>query len=287
MASSLHPIATYDPAAQYRTNVFWSRVWKVALITSIVAFTALAVAAVGLTSTLWPSHLPIVTLMVLAGGLPLSSGIVSRLWSKADLCSRESKYDLMLQKNMEALPDGEISSRLKSLGINSTADQAVQKRLITRHELLEQESQKSLELSKLDDEVTVYVDKSIRRVNQRDYQIAKVNFQDPDQVEIFEALQNKQISAQRALHDAALQHLKAAYMLHLIQSPQDQRNLIEFVRLTSANPLQHMIAMNAGDPSADVVAVTDSRNYTHKEILATSTDRLAKQIFGTKIRRWF
>lgn len=282
----LNPLATHDPAASLSQNIFWKRVWNVALATSVIAFTALGVFAIALTTTLWPAHLPIVTIMVLAGGLPASSGLIKKLWDKAEYYQKEAVYDELLKKGVEAISTEELPSILKSLGFSSNADDSVKKTLLSRYNFLKDPVKALRNSAEIGEEVELFVDDKVLSVRPADYQISKVDFDDPKQVAIFEALQARQLKQQRQLQIAALTHLKAAYILHLIQKPEDMRTYQDFVKLTAENLSQHLIAHQAGDPSAHVLAKAGGQTYTRDQILATSTAELAKQIFGLKLN-WF
>lgn len=284
--TTLNPLGLHDPVKSLNNHTFYSRVWTVTLAVSIVAFTTLGVGAIALTSALWPVHLPVVTIFVLAGALPASASLVTKIWNQADTHKKEAAYDRALKGEWEQIQTEDLPRLTKKLGFSSSADPDVQKSLLARYRLLEKQKESSLSQSAPKEEVALWIDKKLYTVNPSDYQISKVDFEDPKEVKIFNALSEYQLRRDQLTHTAALCHLKGAYLLHLMQEPQDTRSLRDFVTLTTGNPLHHRIAEQAGDPSAHVMAKSDKKTYTKHQVLGTKTHTLAKELFGLRTN-WF
>jgi len=281
----LNPYATHDPAANLSQNVFYKRLYTVALVATTVGIAALAIFAIAYTSTFWPAHLTLVTLIVLAGGLPTSSWALKGLWNKMNYYKKEAAFDEKLKRGVEEISTDNLSSKINELGFSSSASDSVQKNLLSRYHLLEETVKKFKSEAEIGDEIELYMDGKVRTIRPAEYRISEVDFENPEEAKIFDTLQRRQYKREKLLYSAAVVHLKAAYLLHLIQKPEDKRDFEEFVKLPSS-PIQHIIAQIAGDPTAYTIAKAAGKVFKRDQILNTSAAKLSSQIFGLK-RNWY
>jgi len=112
-ARTLNPFVTYDPAIMQKSNTRWKAVCLVAAPVTAVAFTALATTAIIYTTIHFPIHLPTVSILVFAAGMPTSFRAFKYLWDKKDHYAQESSIDAQLIQHMKANTQGD--PKLKSV----------------------------------------------------------------------------------------------------------------------------------------------------------------------------
>ncbi|MDN3506619.1 MAG: hypothetical protein P0S96_05265 [Simkaniaceae bacterium] len=256
---ALNPFVTYDPAVMQKSNTRWKAVWLVAALVTAVAFTALATAAIIYTTVHFPIHLPTVSILVFAAGMPTSFRAFKYLWDKKDHFAQEASIDAQLIKHMQANTTGD--PKLKSVQARYKYFQAEKMRWKTfSQELL--------------DEIKT------------PQPLADVNFKDAKAIKKFEKQATKQELAKMGLYKAALAHLKSAYFLHLMDNPYENRPTAEFFEFAIVDPQARLLAKGNGDKTAETFLKTSSRCYTEADLLRKTPEQLKREIFSGKTG-WF
>lgn len=270
-------------------NFFWKRVWQVALVVSVIAFSALAVSLFLATSSIYPNHLPVFTALFLIAGLPLSNKVVVYLWEKAYSYEEKEFYQIKHKSLMEQNTKEKIFEKLRTLRV--TPENALEPSIQSdycEHLLMKKESEKAEKIYQSvfnqKKHVNLFVDGRLQKTDREALRISKIDFNDPNQKKLFNALQSQQKKALGFLFDAALNKLKAAFFLHRIKSPKDKRIFEDFIRPGfSNNPLQHMTAFACDDPTAQSFSFAEHNNsLTYKEILNLSYPQLLKIFENSK-----
>ena len=117
--------------------------------------------------------------------------------------------------------------------------------------------------------------------------IKNVDFDKSGEKEIFDSLQALAVKRQDLRREAALFHLKAAYVLRLIENPREQKNLSDFSQVTTEYYLRQLVSYDCGDRSAlAIIKTKEGIIYTRNGLLQRSTTQIAREIFGLS-NPWF
>ena len=273
---ALHPLVTYDPQAMYRSNLRWSRVWQIAALITAIAFIALATFSVIYTTAFFPVHLPTVSILVFAAGMPTSFRAFKYLWDKKDLYAHEAAVDQKLiqySKNYQDEPS--LLSKISELKVTPGATEIGHLRSVyARYEYFLGEMQRYL----------THYNEYIEEIGLKE--IDSINFSDKKEIAAFKNLQKKQALAQKCFEKAALCNLQAAYFLHLIQNPFEHRPLAAFFEFFPVSYKKRLIAKDFGDQSAEIFLKTAKRSYTRTDLFNKSTHQLRREIFEGKQPWW-
>jgi len=253
-ARALNPFVTYDPAVMQKSNTRWKAVWLVAALVTAVAFTALATAAIIYTTLHFPIHLPTVSILVFAAGMPTSFRAFKYLWDKKDLYAQEASIDAQLIQHIQANTQGD--PKLKSVQARYDYYRSEKTRF-------EKKAKNFLE-------------------DLKPKPLAEVDFNDRKEVKQFEKQVKQQGAAKICEHKATLCHLKSAYFLHLMDNSYENRPMSNFFQFAPIDPFTRYLAMEHGDKTADILLKTPSRNYTQADLLRKSPEQLKREVFEGK-----
>ncbi|NGX37001.1 MAG: hypothetical protein K1000chlam2_00149 [Chlamydiae bacterium] len=283
---AINPLITYDPITSQTSNSRWSKAWTLAALTTAVAFTALAVAAILVTTAYWPIHLPIVSIIFVTAGLPTSFSMFKSLWDKSQACFDNAKVDSDLISQMNTnkkanKPD--ISLQLQNLHVKPGIKASRLEPILARYHYfknLQKEGAEKANKIFTDALVKVRVGEHIHEIDPKKYTIDQVNFSKPTEIALFRALQIRREEGQDLRRSAAIFNLKAAYLLKVMESPYDQRKLAKYYELVEAPYPEALISQDAGDKSTQVLVKAPKKNYTTQDLLNKEASALSKEIFG-------
>ncbi len=288
-APTLHPIVAHDPKAHMISSRRWSKVWTVATLVTAVAFIALAAFAVGYAALFLEAELPIITLVALLALYP-SSQVVQYPWDKACAHDEEAKIDQIMIEKMKDLNPQKISEKLKNLKIKPGIEPEKLKSVMARYEYslkLEKDNiQEALSVNlnaNATDKVPLSVKGKTIKISPADYSLEKIDFKKSTAVVIFQALQLSRWDQEIMHNNAAMYHLKAAYLLKLMENPYETRDIESFGSYRNLALPYRLISKEHSDPGAMTIFVgANKKGYNTDDILKKNTQQLAKEIFGLK-----
>lgn len=283
----LNPFSTYDASSMQKSNDRWSRVWLIAALVTAVAFTALAVATILYTTVNLPTHLPTVSILVFAVGMPTSFKAFKRLWDKKDHYSQEALIDRHLIHNLEnqkksflknsnnsqskiqyTIP---LKDQISKLGIS--CDLSNEKAI---HPLLARFTYFQGKKEKHKENEAALLEGKMRPLE-------KVKFHLKKSLKKLDEKQMQQVRSLEERQQAAMSQITSAYFLHLMQNPYETKKLSEFFTNFSANSSQRLVAKATGDSSWDLLIKTDKKSYSIDDVLGAKPAKLAKEIFQGKM----
>jgi hypothetical protein len=250
---ALNPYVTYDPAVMQTSNTRWSYVWLVAAAVTVVAVIAIAASAYIYTTLYFPLQIPLVSIILLAGGTSIYP-ICQHFVDNKEFYEAEAKIDSHMVKLMET-PTVQ-DPQLHSVEARCKFFQSEKDRFKQRAE------------------------KHLEKVSQPNF--SKVDLSDRKQVKEYCKQLKKREKARTDMGKAALSQLKAAYFLYLMENPYDSRNLGEFFSFNPLDATARLAAKSQGDKSAVELIRTSSRSYTTEDLLKKSLDQLKQEIFEGK-----
>lgn len=270
----LNPFSTYDAHSMQKSNDRWSRVWLVAALVTAAVFTALAVATILYTTVNLPTHLPTVSILVFAVGMPTSFKAFKRLWDKKDHYSQEALIDRHLIQNIETQNKSPLKDQVSKLGVSydSSNEKAIYP-LLARFTYSQGKKEGHMKAE------TALLEGKMRPLEKVKFHIKKS----------LKKLDEKQLQQVRALEErqqAAMSQITSAFFLHLIENPYETRKLSEFFTNFSANSSQRLVAKATGDSSWDLLIKTDKKSYSIDDVLGAKPAKLAREIFQGRTG-WF
>lgn len=284
-SKSFHEWVLFDPQEHSVKNIFWSRIWTVAMYTTMVAFTALAVSAAALTLIYAEPYFPLTLAAIMFVGLQWSTGVLQWMYSKSEhYAEKAAKIEKILVKYKQ-LNEKKIDEKLASLGITKKDIVRLKNHpsslrfLIARFEafkeiqsLLEKTAEDCTKPTRFKTKETKIVEIRPENINAVEHGVS--NFRDAQEI-----LEKRETFLQQA----AICNLQAAYVLKILQNPYEKEQSEHFEELYG-DSFVHIIAGYYQNPSAHDMILTkkDKRIFTRDQIRAMDTVKLAQEIYGFK-----
>lgn len=263
----LNPYVTYDAESKLSSNTLWKRVWQVAALVTAVAFIALASVAVMYTSLYIPEHLALVSILTLAGGMPVSYRVFQRLWDNKEYYQYEAQVDAKLvqfEKKFVQNPDEKICN----LGVKPDMAAEKLKALYARFCYFAEEAEEHEKLA---------LELQVDAKNLKD-----VDFSNPAEIKQYQKLQTIRGYIQMCRSQGAINILQSAYVLHLMENPYETRKISDFFNYAPLLYSQRAIASDHADSSHNLFIQTPQRKYSIDEILKAGPQQLKDWIFSGK-----
>lgn len=266
---SLSRFVLMDPEAQAKSAKCYKIFWKVLEISSLVAFTMLAVIAAIWTGIVAPIYLPITSVIVITL-LPVVFKIYSFLNSKSEINARSERLESKVFETMAKLPKSkeDFIKHLEKLEVKVPASLSPTdlKPLAARYELCEELHGDAVkEIGKLKTKMVI-----------------------PEKAD---KVQKYRLKILQLSEVAELHKINAAYFLGILQSPYDQRELSDLAKLAYNLPypdegiiFTRLVAEKFGDESANVLIQFkgDKSGTTIEELKKMSTEAVSKSLFQTE-----
>lgn len=270
----LNKFVTYDPEVMHTSNTRWCRFWQVVALISAIAFTALATFAIVYTTMHFPIHLPTVSIIVFAAGMPTSFQIFSRLWDKKEYYAKEAAIDKKLIEFSKKFTSTE--TKYNGVELHPDFNQKKLSSLLARCAYYELEA-----MNFFKDFMKMTLQLPVKFLKD-------VDFSDKKSVEEFDKLQALRIDIYNTSIKGAISAIKAAYCLHLSKYPHDTRLITDFFKIKQLDYTERLVARSFGDSSSEVIISTPEKDYTAFEILDLSSKgikRLMEEIFEPELKK--
>lgn len=267
----LNAFVTYNPEVMHTSNTRWSRFWQVAALITAIAFTALATFAIVYTTMHFPIHLPTVSILVFAAGMPTSFQIFARMWDKKEAYAHEAAIDKKLIEYSKKFTSTDQS--FNGMALPADFNQQKLASLLARYQYFADESMQYFQ---------EYIDLFTRLPSK---QVIDVDFSDKKAVEDYRQLYGMRVKVVNLASEAAMAAIKAAYLLHLAKNPYDNRPISHFFKLNNIDCKERLVAKMFRDGSADILISTPEKSYTPMDILEISfknMNRFMEEIFEPK-----
>ena len=250
----LNPFVAIDPAANEKSHLRYSYLWKTAAIISAIAFIALAVGSMIFATLYAESYLPVVSLLTVYPGMPLSLVPFNACWIKG------------MEHALASKQEGEIKNLLSTLS-DSEYPKPQLKPLCARYKwtVAQVEAKKELAKQLLDLSQT--------------HQVGSVNLS-KDRAE-FNLLTQKRIRHIEIYEEAAFFQINAAFYLKLMNNPCETRQVTDFLTPVQINPAARLLASAHRDQTAHTLIKTPSgKCFTADDILSQTPQDLLQKIFN-------
>jgi hypothetical protein len=198
---------------------------------------------------------------------------------------KDSTYCGKLIDQINLIEETELPAQLEKLGVKPGIEIRKLEPIFARYCIVkkEQENAASLVWLKCGHErikLTLPLGKNKdKEVTLKDYHTANLNWSKAEDLSIAKDLRELYLGKTEFIQRAARKNLEAAYLLKLMQSPDETREFKQFVEISPFSADASLIQKAMGDPTASIIAKTATKQYTAEELFNKNTTELAREVF--------
>lgn len=249
----LNEIFTLDPIAQEKNDRFWHTVWNVALFASAALLIIGAGAIFVGVSVYVPSQVLATVLALSTFYLMYGGRALNYLYGKVKHYQAEAHDHGEVAHLVNRINDSKLPAILKAYGLKCpTGVTATQVKRAVAQLLITEEKKKVRQ-------------NTWAELNQMP--VLSRNWKRGMKAEDFRDIRDMISEKKNCKYNAAQDSVYAAYLLKLIQSPYEKREIDDF------------LLCNPGDPTTKVKVKTATRTYTAKELIEKDARTLSTEIF--------
>ena len=275
---TLNPHVTFDYFAEKAKCDRWTIIWKATATVAIVSSLALTVFAFISVSIFYSAHIAVLALISIAV-------IKGYVWDKSAPYVNDSTYCGKLIDQINLIEETEMPSQLEKLGVKPGIEISKLEPLFARYCIVKKEQENAASLvwlhcghERIKIPLPLGKNKD-KEVTLKDYHTANLNWNNADDLSIAKDLRGLYLLKTELIQKAARKNLDAAYLLKLMESPYETRELKKFVEISPFSSEESLIAKAMGDPTANIYAKTTAKSYTAEELFNKNTTELAREVF--------